>query len=186
MSESGFPQPPRPAGNTQNLPPAKADIQANVLTATGDLRSVDQPTRIQGDVIRVAKDGYVQIRTERGEVAVQTRGNKSQFQEGQRVEVNVPKGRPPRQVRVRAVPQQTPESSPPQTSQARNSSASDRSAPSPTAEQQQALPPDQRTSSEAQQTSRNTRTADNVERGDAHRQYHNANRNARQMNRSQC
>lgn len=108
MSDSGLPQPPS-SGGKPVLPPlpsgrGEGDRNARVESAAGDLREVRKPVRVQGEVTHHNRDGTIRIKTEGGEIDVRLRGREAPPEEGQRVEIDIPSGKPPRQVVIRSVP----------------------------------------------------------------------------------
>ncbi len=71
-----------------------------ILGLPESLTNLNRATRVEGQVTNVQRDGVVRILTPEGDVDVQVRG-KNQPQTGQRVEIEIPAGRPPRQASLR-------------------------------------------------------------------------------------
>ncbi|MBI4030762.1 MAG: hypothetical protein HY370_03735 [Proteobacteria bacterium] len=108
MSDSGFSQPPSSGGKPvlPQMPPGRGegDRAARVESTAGELRDVRKPTRVQGEVTRHNRDGTISIKTDEGEIEARLRGREPPPAEGQRVEIDIPPGKPPRQVIIRSVP----------------------------------------------------------------------------------
>lgn len=112
MSSSGSSQPPGPPPTGYpGLPPARGDQTVKVENVTGALSRVTRPQRVEGEVTRINRDGSVRIRTSGGDLDVSVRRGELP-QPGQRVEVDVSPGRPPRQAIVRPAPDNTQQPQP--------------------------------------------------------------------------
>lgn len=101
--------------DSSRLPPSQIGKPATPATVLGDqsaravrlpdaLMAVSRALRVEGEVVRQNTDGTVRVNTPQGEIDIQVRGK--QPQPGQRLEVDIPAGRPPRQLLIRAAPQQ--------------------------------------------------------------------------------
>ncbi len=110
MSDSGFtkiPSGPRLPG-TPSQSANSRDLIVRLIGVPNDLREVKNPIQIAGEVVRGEKNGIARILTKYGEVDVQineNRANRVPLQEGQRVEVNIERGSPPREARIVEQPQ---------------------------------------------------------------------------------
>ncbi len=104
MSDTGI---PKTASGVPPLPQQRTELPARVENATGDLAHVLRPTRIEG-VVTAQNNGVFHIRTERGDLDVRLRAS-SLPANGQKVEVELPAGHPPRQAVVRAIQDQSPQ-----------------------------------------------------------------------------
>ncbi len=71
-----------------------------ILGLPESLISLSKSTKIEGEVSQVKRDGIVRILTANGDVDVQVKG-KNPPQQGQKVEIEIPAGRPPRQATLR-------------------------------------------------------------------------------------
>ncbi len=83
---------------------ARGEQVVRLISLPDALQNNSRGQRIDGEVVRQNPDGSTRIRTAQGDVDVEVRGR--QPQPGQRVEVDVPAGRPPRQAVIRQAPQQ--------------------------------------------------------------------------------
>lgn len=103
MSPSNIPPvSPTPA------PPSGASGQVVQIVSLPDaLQNNARAIRIEGEVVRQNKDGSVRVRTPHGDIDVAVRGR--QPQEGQRLEVDIPAGSPPRSATIRPAPVQQPQ-----------------------------------------------------------------------------
>lgn len=98
IPESGGPKitPPVPNKDGQVL---------RIKTIPQALQSLAKAERLEGEVVRQNADGTARILTERGNIDVQTR-EKTPLKNGQKVEITVQAGKPPRQATVKPLPQQ--------------------------------------------------------------------------------
>ena len=81
---------------------------AQIIKLPTDLQTTARSVRLDGQIIsQNRQDNSVTIRTDAGEVQVRVRGDRAP-QVGQRVEIDVPAGRPPRSVEIRTAPQNAP------------------------------------------------------------------------------
>ncbi len=105
MSDSGFSQfPTRPAPTPQvNLLPTKAEVKVQIIDATGKLARVDTPQSVAGEVSKINKDGTVEIKTDQGTLTVRPR-ERVYPAEGQKVEIDLAAGAPPKQATLRPAP----------------------------------------------------------------------------------
>src|SRR5688500_3190353 len=119
MTDSGFSQLPPGSRISDRQPVQARPLQtAKIEEIRGELRDVSRTVRLEGEVTRVDPNGLVTIRTDQGdEIDLRLRGGMP-LQEGQRVEIELPPGHPPRQVTVRpaATPPLPEPVSPPQLS----------------------------------------------------------------------
>jgi len=112
MSDQGALPPAKPQPTAQpSVLLARGDVQGRIINATGDLRNVPRPTRVEGTVLGQNNDGSVRVRTESGDVDIILR-TRDIPPEGQKVQVDVPAGRPPRQAVIRPAPEAPPEQKP--------------------------------------------------------------------------
>ncbi|QQG35902.1 MAG: hypothetical protein HYS17_10425 [Micavibrio aeruginosavorus] len=109
MSDSGFSQfptkPPPQAG--QNLLSLKAGLKAQVLEISGKIARLDAPQTVSGEVAKVNRDGTVQVKTEQGELTIKPR-ERIIPAEGQKLQIDLPAGAPPKQVTLRPAPPAMP------------------------------------------------------------------------------
>ena len=111
-----------PTGLRLNLPLSREDGQsARIVRLPDALENVARAQRVEGEVVRQNPDGTVRIRTDKGDIDVLLRGR--QPQPGQQVEVDIPSGRPPRQVVIRSAPAPSPDTSSPNTPRASGSTS---------------------------------------------------------------
>jgi hypothetical protein len=104
---SGPTQPPAPRAHILS---GVAEQSARIVRLPDALSSVARAQRLEGEVLQQNKDGSIRVHTEQGDLDIQVRGR--QPQAGQVLQVDVPAGRPPRQVIIR---QSAPPPAPPQT-----------------------------------------------------------------------
>ncbi len=108
MSDSGSSQfPTRPPSAASIILPVKGEVKAQIIDATGKLARVDTPQTVIGEVSKVNKDGTVEIKTDQGTLTLKPR-ERVVPAEGQRVEIDVAPGSPPKQATLRPAPIQTP------------------------------------------------------------------------------
>lgn len=104
-----------------NLLPGKSGTQGKITHLSGGLRDIASPQTLEGEIVHKDSDGKARIRTERGEIEVQLRDKQNaRLSRGDRVEVDLPKGNPPKNAVVRdAPPSQNPQQAapPPRTEQ---------------------------------------------------------------------
>lgn len=100
--------PPSNVGRPAVIQPTGNEQAAKIIRLPDALQDVARARRIEGEVIKQNPDGSVRVRTPEGDVDLSVRGR--QPQPGQQIEVDIPAGRPPRQVLIRPA---TPISSPP-------------------------------------------------------------------------
>lgn len=85
--------------------PAQAPGQVVQIVSIPDaLRNAARAQRVEGEVVQQNKDGSVRIRTPQGDMDVSVRGK--QPQPGQKVELDIPAGNPPRTATMRSAPAQ--------------------------------------------------------------------------------
>lgn len=77
------------------------------------LQNVSRAIRIEGEVVQQNRDGSIRVRTPQGDVDITMRGR--QPQPGQKVEIEIPPGSPPRTANVRVAPMPPAQPLPPQT-----------------------------------------------------------------------
>ncbi len=113
MSDSGFSGlPPGQRVSDVSFPPSRAEMRAQIIEARGDLRDVRRPVRVEGEVVRHNRDGTIHVKTTQGELDLKIR-SRDIPEVGQTIEIDIPVGRPPRQVTIRhAPPPETPDKSP--------------------------------------------------------------------------
>lgn len=105
--------PTQPPGPRPHVLSGVADQSARIVRLPDALSAVARAQRLEGQVIQQNPDGSTRVRTEQGDLDIIVRGR--QPQQGQQIQVDVPSGRPPRQVVIRQAPQQPSQtSSPPQ------------------------------------------------------------------------
>ena len=98
------PTPPAP-----NAPsPTKGQV-VQIVSLPESLQNNARAIRLEGEVVRQNEDGSLRVRTAEGDIDIAFRGR--QPQPGQRLEIDVPPGSPPRNVTVRPAPQ--PQTQPP-------------------------------------------------------------------------
>lgn len=132
MSDSGSSQfPTRPPVTGLNILPVKGEVKAQIIDATGKLAKVDAPRTVVGEVTKINRDGTVEVKTDEGTLTLKPR-DRVVPAEGQRVEVDVAAGAPPKQATLRPAP--APVQTPQPTTDVPTKS------PTPTVEIQQPLP----------------------------------------------
>ncbi len=121
---------------------ARGEQVVRLVSLPEALENNARAQRLEGEVVRQNQDGSTRIRTPQGDVDIEIRGR--QPQPGQRVEVDVPAGRPPRQAVVRNAPdpapqQRAPDQQPVQTQLARTQVRADVIAQNARSDQARAL-----------------------------------------------
>lgn len=110
MSDSGFgniSSPARAAGKGGVV----GNAQIVQITKLPDgLNNIAKTIRLEGEITKAKNDGSLRITTPSGDIEVKVRGSR-QPQEGQRIEIEIPAGRPPRQASLRNAPQIADQSS---------------------------------------------------------------------------
>lgn len=96
-------------------PPQQSGQVVQIVSLPEALQNNARAVRLEGEVIAQNKDGSTRIRTSEGDIDMNIRGRQPQV--GQKMEVDIPPGNPPRNVTVRnAPPAPAPQSQvPPQT-----------------------------------------------------------------------
>ncbi|MCB9988712.1 MAG: hypothetical protein H6868_05165 [Rhodospirillales bacterium] len=141
MSDSGSTQlPPETRVERLAFPQSRAELKVKIIEIRGEIRVQKAREKMEGEIVKRAPDGNVRIRTERGEITVKVQGNQLPA-EGQKVEIELPAGRPPQQVTIRPAPAPAQQAPAPQTS-----SVPSAPAPSSPQAQQPTTPPPDRTS----------------------------------------
>jgi hypothetical protein len=95
-----------PTAPTPNAPQAGKGQVVPIVSLPDSLQNNARAIRLEGEVVQQNKDGSTRIRTAEGEIDISICGR--QPQPGQRVEIDVPPGSPPRNVTVRPAPQTQP------------------------------------------------------------------------------
>lgn len=91
-----------------------------ILSVPKQLSNVAKTLRLAGEITHLGRGGVIRINTPDGEIEAQVK-NPRQLQTGQKLDVEIPAGRPPRQATIRS-PANAPEG---------NAQASQRNAPTP-------------------------------------------------------
>jgi hypothetical protein len=97
MADNTIPPSTAPRVNTVNL--TGGEQAAKIVRLPDALQDVARARRLEGEVVKQNTDGSVRIKTSEGDIDVNVRGR--QPQPGQKVEIDIPPGRPPRQAIVR-------------------------------------------------------------------------------------
>ncbi|MGQ0527402.1 MAG: hypothetical protein ACT4OY_05145 [Alphaproteobacteria bacterium] len=92
-------QPPLPGLTPQAEAPAEGDAKIVKLPQT--LLEVRQSLQLEGRVVQSGPDGRITIRTDRGDIDIQIPRGQTPPAEGDRVEIEIPPGRPPQSAEVR-------------------------------------------------------------------------------------
>ncbi len=114
MSDATPPRMPPPAARAGEsaAPLTRGEQALKIVSTTDELQSVRKPTRLDGVVTKVSKDGTTAtIETDKGNVEVQLKA-RTVLEVGQKVQVDIPAGQPPRQIVVRPSPEQPPPQAP--------------------------------------------------------------------------
>ncbi len=82
------------------LPPKNEGVTARVIALPPSLQTTTQGQTIEGEVVQQYKDGSLRVQTQQGALEILVRGNNSP-KPGQTIQIDIPKGDPPRQVVVR-------------------------------------------------------------------------------------
>ncbi len=120
MSDTGIPKPL--SGTDPRLQQARQDQPVRVENATGDLASLARAVKVEGTVTQQNSNGTLRVSTPQGDLDVRVRGPNAPSV-GQRVEIDVAAGQPPRQAVVRAAPEQPQQPSPTSARDAQNAAA---------------------------------------------------------------
>ena len=114
MSEYTPPLPSAARPGDTAAPLSRGEQALKVLSASGDLQSVRRPTRIDGEITKISRDGTTAtIETESGAVEVRLKGREG-IQAGQKVQIDLPAGSPPRQIVMRITSEPAPSPTPQQ------------------------------------------------------------------------
>lgn len=97
MADNTIPPSAAPRANTVNLTGGEQAVK--IVRLPDALQDVARARRLEGEVVKQNTDGSVRIKTSEGDIDVNVRGR--QPQPGQRVEIDIPPGRPPRQAILR-------------------------------------------------------------------------------------
>lgn len=82
------------------LPPKSEGVSARVIALPPSLQTTTQGQTIEGEVVQQYKDGSLRVQTQQGALEILVRGNNAP-KPGQTIQIDIPKGDPPRQVVVR-------------------------------------------------------------------------------------
>ncbi len=93
--------PPIAPGTT---PPAQAGQVVQITSLPDGLLTVSRAMHLEAEVVRQNADGTTRVRTAEGEMDLNIRGKQPQV--GQKLEVDIPPGNPPRNATVRTAPPQ--------------------------------------------------------------------------------
>ncbi|HEU4838948.1 MAG TPA: hypothetical protein VFS88_06015, partial [Micavibrio sp.] len=93
------------AGNPAAQAGGKGQV-VQIVSLPEGLESNARAIRLQGEVVRQNQDGTVRVNTPEGAIDIQVRGR--QPQAGQRIEIDIPPGNPPKQANIRPAPAQAP------------------------------------------------------------------------------
>lgn len=86
------------------LPPKNDGVIARVIALPPSLQNTSQAQSVDGEVVQQNKDGTLRVQTQQGTLEIAVRGNNVP-KAGQTIQIDIPKGDPPRQVVVREAPQ---------------------------------------------------------------------------------
>ena len=87
-------------------PLARGEQALKIIGTTDELQSLRKPVRLDGVVVRISKDGTsATIETDKGNVEVQLKA-RTVLEVGQKVQVDISAGQPPRQIVIRPAPEQ--------------------------------------------------------------------------------
>lgn len=110
------PTPPRSSAPGESAAPLRPGEQAlKILATDAELQALRQAVRLEGVVRKITRDGAAAIiETDQGEVEVQLRP-RTVLEVGQKVQIDLPPGHPPRQLVLRPAPDTnaTPGTTPP-------------------------------------------------------------------------
>lgn len=81
-------------------PPAKPSPNVILEKLPAELSDVKKTVMVKGDVVRSNHDDIMNIRTDRGDITVRTNAREINLRQGERVEVEIPPGRPPQTATV--------------------------------------------------------------------------------------
>lgn len=112
MTNGTIPPPQSPRVNV--LPTSGNEQAVKIVRLPDALQDVARARRVEGEVVKQNPDGSVRVKTSDGDIDIAVRGR--QPQPGQKVEMDIPAGRPPRQAVIRpATPVPAPTAPPPPT-----------------------------------------------------------------------
>lgn len=80
--------------------PAKPSPNVLITKLPAELSELKKHIEIKGEVIRTNHDGTVRIRTEKGDIDVRLESRDTRLRPGERVDIEIPPGRPPQTARV--------------------------------------------------------------------------------------
>lgn len=132
MSDTGFGNilsPARPAAQHGGV---GVGLIVKIINLPPSLGNPAKALRLAGEVTQQNQNGTLRISTDKGEIEVQVKGNKTP-QKGQKLEIEIPTGRPPRQATLRDAVQQ-------RTQTAQNQDSSNRGRGRVTTQQVQTTP----------------------------------------------
>lgn len=98
MAPSNIP----PVSTAPPLPSGTGAQVVQIVSLPDGLQNNARAIRVEGEVIGQNDDGSVRVRTPQGDIDINVRGR--QPQEGQRIEVDIPVGNPPRNATIRPAP----------------------------------------------------------------------------------
>ncbi len=95
-----IPGPSTPAQGAPQTPPAKPSPNVILEKVPAELSDVKKTVVVKGQVVRDNRDGTMDIRTDKGDVTVRADAREVNVRQGDRVEVEIPPGRPPQTATV--------------------------------------------------------------------------------------
>lgn len=106
MADSDLQNLTRVTPDRQHFPPGRQQPgqQVRVERVTGALEILDRPTRVEGEVVGRNEDGTIRIRTPLGDIDIRLRAPDRMVIEGQKLEIDLAAGSPPKQAVIRPAP----------------------------------------------------------------------------------
>lgn len=105
MSDSGFGQISSPAQTAAQKGSGRSGLVVQILVLPKTIDTSAKALRLEGQITSLKSDGSARISTPEGDIDVKIRGNKRP-QIGQRIEIDLPAGRQPRQAVIREISSQ--------------------------------------------------------------------------------
>ena len=107
MADSGFGNISLPGKAAAQNALGRGGHLIQIISVPNQLNNVAKTLRLAGEITHLSKASIIRISTSEGEIQAQIKSNKP-LQPGQKIEIEVPPGRPPRQATLRTPASPTP------------------------------------------------------------------------------
>lgn len=117
MSDSGFGSISLPGRAAANQALGRGGLALQIINLPNNLTNVAKALRLSGEITQLSTNGVVRIATPEGDIDAQVK-NPRVLQTGQKIDIEIPAGRPPQQATLKPpTARPSPQNNPPPTSQ---------------------------------------------------------------------